>query len=222
MTYSAGEIEIISLADGKISALPGASGNGFVNDMPSWSPDGKKLLFCRYIPNPGTNAINPVKIYRIPFNGGKGGTATLLFKNPPSNYCYFPKYSPDGKFVSFVSGDASKGYFARKSSTIWILSLENNSMKKLSFNIPGEMNSWHSWSTDGNWLVFSATRPGRLLTSLYLARIGRDGEGYPSVLIAFDDSYKVNLPFLVPGSSRLDFGKNLGRFIESMLRQDKE
>lgn len=219
MTYSAGDIEIFDPAGGKILPLPGASDSNYVNDMPSWSPDGKTIVFCRYKPDPGTNLLKPVRLFLVPYNSGKGGRPVPLLKNPPSDYCYFPKFSPDGRFISFVSGDASKGYFARKSSSIWLYALETGNIKKLSLNIPGTMNSWHAWSSDARWIVFSTKRSRNELTALFLAKIDPDGADHPAVKIAFNPDYKANLPVLVPAGSRPDFGKTLPEFIETFMKK---
>jgi Tol biopolymer transport system component len=81
------------------------------------------------------------------------------------------------------------------------------------------MNSWHAWSSDSRWIVFSTKRDRNELTALYLAEIDPGGAGHPPVKIASDDEYKVNLPFLVPEGSRLDFGKDLPKFIDSIMRR---
>ncbi len=217
MTYSSGRIEIFNQSEGKILPLPGASDTNYVSDMPSWSPDGKNIVFCRYEANPGVNLLKPVRLFIVPYNNGKGGKAVPLLKKPPSDYCYFPKFSPNGKFVSFVSGNASKGYFARKSSSIWLYSLLSGDLKKLSLNKPGTMNSWHAWSSDSRWMVFSTKRDRDELTTLYMAKIDPDGSGHPPVKIAFDNDYKVNLPFLVPEGKLPDFGKDLPKFIDAIM-----
>jgi Tol biopolymer transport system component len=46
------------------------------------------------------------------------------------------------------------------------------------------MNSWHSWSPDGRWLVFSSKEHSDY-TQLYLTRITGKGEASPPVWLDY-------------------------------------
>jgi hypothetical protein len=219
MTYVAGELAIFDMTANTVKPLAGADDKEYVNDMPSWSPDGETIVFCRYKPNMKENRLNPVTIYTIPFGDGDGGDPEPLLEKAPGPYCYFPRYSPDGRFVSFVCGDASKGYFARNRSDIWLYDIERKKLRKLTCNMPDMMNSWHAWSTDGRWMVFSTKRSAGNLTSLYLVKIEKDGADHPAVKISYHDRYKVNLPYVVPGDVGLDYGGNLIRFVNSIMKK---
>jgi hypothetical protein len=222
MTYNAGDIAIFDLYSGRLVSLPGASGAGFVEDMPVWSPDCASILFCRYVPNPGVNGLKPMTLMQVPFNEGKGGEARRVLENQPSAYCYFPKWSPDGKYISFVSGDASRGYFARNSSEIWLYAPKIKLLRKLKLNIPGTMNSWHTWSSDGRWIVFASKRGKNRLTAAYCARIEADGADHPAFRIAFNSGMKINLPYLIPAGASALTGRDFGKIVESVFHNRLE
>ena len=107
----------------------------------SSSRDGKSFLF---------------DLYRIPFNDGQGGKAEPLAgasNNGRSNY--FPKYSPDGKWIVFCQ---AKSYMLlQPDSELYIIPGRGRRGAAAACNTP-RMNSWHSWSPNGQWLVFSSKR----------------------------------------------------------------
>ena len=109
-------------------SLRGADDPEFVQSNPTWSPDGKELIFARAkayraksisaradvllsetdVPEFVTQR-QPFRydLYRIPFNDGQGGAAEPLSgasDNGMSNF--FPKYSPDGKWVVFCKANS--------------------------------------------------------------------------------------------------------------------
>jgi hypothetical protein len=197
LRYQSGDIAIYDMATKEIKLLPGASEMDYVEDMPVWSPDGKELLFVKY--KSGKDApIESVSIYRIPFNSGDGGTPEpVVIASGSGDFNYFPTYSPDGKWISFVKGEGSRGVFARKTSDIYILSRIGATSKKLSLNTDGVMDSWHRWSKDGSKIVFSSKRGGDM-TALYMSTIDVDGNASHPVKLAGYDNVKVNIPEFVP------------------------
>lgn len=202
MVYTAGDICLLEAGATDLRVLPGASDPDFVEDSPSWSADGDTLVFSRYRPSPGAVRLNPVGLYTIAVNSGRGGIAKRLLERPPSEYCFFPNFSPDGKWISFVSADASGSYFARRSSDIWLFSTVTGKAHRLECNVPDAMDSWHAWSSDSKWLVFSSNRDADGLTSLYLSRIESDGKAMPPVRITLDSKMKANLPVMIPPTDR--------------------
>ena len=104
-------------ATGEVQPLPGADDPRYVQTNAVWSPDGKYLVFARaeakapypeggklaeYANDPNETPIQ-YDLYRIPFNGGKGGRPEPIAgasRNGMSNT--FPKVSPDGRWIVFV------------------------------------------------------------------------------------------------------------------------
>jgi tetratricopeptide (TPR) repeat protein len=119
-------------------------------------------------------------LYRIPFNGGKGGSPQPLpgaSSNGMSNY--FPKFSPDGKWIVFCQ--ANSFMLLQPDSTLYILPAEGGEPRRLACNT-GRMNSWHSWSPNGKWLVFSS-KAFTPYTQLFLTHIDERGQSMRPVLL---------------------------------------
>jgi len=197
LRYQSGDIAIYDMATKEIKLLPGAGEMDFVEDMPAWSPDGKELLFVKYKSEKDA-PIESMSIYRVPFNNGAGGTPEpAVLASGGGDYNYFPTYSPDGRWISFVKGEGSRGVFARKTSDIYLLPRTGGAPKRLPLNTEGVMDSWHRWSKDGSKLVFSSKRGGDM-TALYMSIVDVDGNTSRPVKVAGYDSIKVNIPEFTP------------------------
>jgi Tol biopolymer transport system component len=185
------------MATKEIRLLPGASEMDFVEDMPAWSPDGKELLFVKYKSEKAA-PIENMSIYRIPFNNSAGGTPEpVVIASGNGDFNYFPTYSPEGTWISYVKGAGENGVFARKTSDIYLLPRIGGTPKKLSLNTEDVMDSWHRWSKDGKSIVFSSKRGGDL-TALYRSTVDADGNTSRPVKVELYDNIKVNIPELVP------------------------
>jgi Flp pilus assembly protein TadD len=182
--------------------LPGADDRRSVQSNPVWSPDGKTILFaraeCYKLPNlkdPSSALVTREEvseffeggkkfrydIYSIAFNGGKGGQPTPLpgaSDNGKSNY--FPRFSPDGKWIVFCQSDTFM--LLRPDSTLYIMPATGGTPRRMRCNFADKMNSWHSWSPNGRWLVF-ASKVGGPFTQLWLTHIDADGNDTPAVLL---------------------------------------
>jgi tetratricopeptide (TPR) repeat protein len=179
---------------GRLQPLPGADDPRYVQTNAVWSPDGKYLVFARAearapYPEGGklaefANDPNETQIrydlYRIPFNGGKGGRAEPLAGasgNGMSNT--FPKVSPDGRWIVFVQ--ARNGLLMRPDSRLFIVPAQDGKARPMRCNTP-LMNSWHSFSPNGRWLVFSS-KSWSPYTRMFLTHIDKDGRDSPPILI---------------------------------------
>jgi Flp pilus assembly protein TadD len=92
---------------------------------------------------------------------------------------YFPKYSPDGKWIVFTK---SKSYMLlQPDSELYIIPAAGGVARRLRYNT-ARMNSWHSWSSNSRWLVFSSKVNGPY-TQLFLTHIDEDGNDSPAVLL---------------------------------------
>ena len=197
-------------ATGKKQPLPGADDERFVQTNAVWSPDGKFVVFARAEARdpetPGQNvpkhANDPEEtqikydLYRIPFNGGKGGVPVPIegaSDNGMSNS--FPKVSPDGRWIVFVQSRNAE--LMRPDSQLYIVPFEGGVARRLRCNTP-LMNSWHSFSPNGRWLVFSS-KSRSPYTQMFLTHLDKEGNSSPAILIdnATAANRAVNIPEFV-------------------------
>jgi tetratricopeptide (TPR) repeat protein len=193
-----------------LQPLPGADDSRYVQANAAWSPDGKYLVFARAealspYPEGGklaefANDPNETQIrydlYRIPFNGGKGGRPEPVAgasANGMSNS--FPKISPDGRWIVFVQ--ARNGLLMRPDSRLYIVPAQGGKARQMRCNTP-IMNSWHSFSPNGRWLVFSS-KSWSPYTRMFLTHLDEEGRDSPPILIdnAAAANRAVNIPEFV-------------------------
>jgi len=103
--------------------------------------------------------------------------------------------SPDGKWIVFVQ--CKNGLLMRPDSKLYIVPAQGGEARPLKCNTP-LMNSWHSFSPNGRWLVFSS-KARSPYTQLYLTHIDENGNDSPAILIENSTAANraVNLPEFV-------------------------
>ncbi len=202
---------------GSFSPLPGADDPNYVQSNPTWSPDGRTIVFARTrayelqnTRGKGKVLLTPEEcreflqdgkpfkfdLYRIPFNGGRGGVAEPIkgaSNNDMSNF--FARYSPDGRWIVYCR--ANSYMLLQPDSELYIIPAEGGDARRLECNT-ARMNSWHSFSPNGRWLVFSS-KAHTDYTQLLLAHFDADGRtSAPIVLDQFTAADRAaNIPEFV-------------------------
>jgi Tol biopolymer transport system component len=115
--------------------------HGERNDgFPSWSPDGKRLVF-----RTADKAGKGLRIAEV----DTGEIKVLTEGNHTDN---FPDWSPKGDWICFTSNREDNDY------EIYLIRPDGTGLKRLT-HLPG--NDGHStWSPDGEWIAFSSGRAG--------------------------------------------------------------
>ena len=207
-----GILAYYSRETGEMKGLPGADDPDYVHCDPVWSPAGDWLVFARaeardpyvegvelatYANDPKETSVQ-YDLYRIAFEDGEGGRPERIegaSANGMSNT--FPKVSPDGKWIVFVK--CRNGQLMRPDSELWIVPAAGGEARRMQCNQPGDtMNSWHSFSPNGRWMVFSS-KANTPYTQMFLTHIDEDGNDSPPILIpnATAANRAVNLPEFV-------------------------
>ncbi len=209
-----GILAYYSMTEREIRPLPGANDYNYVQANPNWSPDEKYIVFARArTKNEVHDNIRDVSpkhkdaniyelnkkyniqfdLFRVPFNYGKGGRPEPLAgasNNGMSNY--FARYSPDGKWIVFTQ--SSTGIMLQPDSRLFIIPADGGKPREMHCNRE-EFNSWHSWSPNSRWLLFTS-KVNTPFTEIFLTHVDEFGnDSVPVVLSRFSDpEYAANVP----------------------------
>lgn len=172
-------------------SLPGADNPDYVQTNPVFSPDGKWIVFA--LAKAVKGAVDPkifsggaalfrYDLFRIPFNDGKGGKAEpLIGASDNSRSNYFPRFTPDGRWIIYTQSDSFM--IIQPDAELHIVPADGGKDRKLFLQGDKSMKSWHSISPNGRWLVFSSKANGPY-TQLWLSHL--DEEGSESVPVLLD------------------------------------
>ncbi len=159
-------------------------------NTPVFSPDGRTLYYltCRQQDYPihfKEEQYNLCSISFDPATGSFGQHADTIFNAAAQGKSVtWPRPSYDGRFMLFTLIDY--GYFSiwHEESDQWLLDMETGEARPLDVINSPRADSYHNWSPDSRWIVFTSRRDDGLYSRLYLASIGPDG--------------KATKPFMLP------------------------
>ncbi|MDK2841434.1 MAG: hypothetical protein PWQ17_939 [Anaerophaga sp.] len=196
---SRSDIVIYDTRDNKVITDKKLMSKNWFETFPTFSPDGKSLYFCSSKATKMPAEYQDVKynLCRIEFDPVKGelGTKvdTLVRVFDTNRSVSFPRISPNGKFLMFTLADYGNFSIWHKEADLYLLNLETGKYSPLEQVNSNDTESYHSWSSNSNWTVFSSRRVNGLYTMPYFAWIGNDGKaGKPFLLPQKDPDYYLN------------------------------
>ena len=162
-------------------------------NCPTFSSDGKRLYFCSAQAREMPKEFEQVRfdlcsIAFDPATGTFGTEVDTLYK--ASDYgksISWPRLSPDGRHLLLTI--ANYGYFMiwNKSADLYMLDLTTKELNPLTLANSPDVESYHSWSSNGRWAVFSSRRDDGLYTRLYITHIDENGEASKAFMLPQED-----------------------------------
>lgn len=217
VTDQASDLVIYNVKTNTVTTSPKISTSSREN-FPTWSPDGKWLYFISAPETQGDfqsrfyTQYSLLKILYDPVSNTWGDADTVLSAHLTGKSITFPRISPDGRYMLFCMID--HGYFSinHAGSDLYLMDLTTGNYHKLDINSPAN-ESYHGWSMNGRWFVFSSKRLNNLFSQPYFSYFDNNGKAHKPFILPqkdplFYDSYlyNFNIPELVNGKVDIDQG----------------
>lgn len=173
--------------------------------FPAWAPDGKTLYYCSAHFEWKDSALTKVdeiikrsqeikyNIYRKRFNPETMafGPRELVFSADSLNKsATLPRISPDGRYLMFALAEYGVFHIWHHDADLWLLDLQTGQARALQEINSPDTESYHSWSSNSKWVVFSSRRDDGTYTRPFFAHIDNNGHGTkPFELPSADPDY---------------------------------
>ena len=177
--------------------------------FPCWAPDGSRLYYCRAaVPASLLGEHNPIDtalkydsllydIYSMPFDAETrtfGEPRLELNASGMGKSTSVPRISPDGSYLLFTLGDYGQFHIWHRSSDLWVkrikdegLGTEDEGADSLyaltAANSPEWPDSYHTWSSNGRWIVFASRRDDHNYSRVFITYFDRDGQAHRAFML---------------------------------------
>jgi hypothetical protein len=187
----ASDVVVYDVEKHEIITTPALFSTGAFETFPTFSPDGRTLYFCSAPAQPMPRSFKEVKysLCSISFDPASrtfgSATDTLYHAAEGGKSASFPRVSPDGKFLMYTLSAYGNFSIWHRDADLYLTDLAagggNSPLDALN---SADVESYHSWSSNSRWIIFSSRRMDGLYTRPFIAYINSEG--------------KASKPFLLP------------------------
>ena len=149
---------------------------------PVFSADGRSLYFCaaQAIPE-GSYKLDSIRynLCRIDFNPETGtfgdSIETVIDAVAQGKSVSFPRPSYDGRYICYTLSDYGQFSIWHHEADLYMLDLTTKKSTAMDNANSDDTESFHNWSTNSRWLVFSSRRDDSLFTRPYFCHVDKNG-----------------------------------------------
>lgn len=179
-----------------------------LESFPYWAPDGKSLYYCcastdsvarAAKTNAISNAYDQVRynIIKRSFDAAAktfGPAETILDAASEGMSATLPRPSPVEPYLLFTMAPFGNFHIWHKDSDLYLMDLRTGEYRSLDALNSSDVESYHSWSSNGRWIIFSSRRDDGRYTRFYIAYFSREGVAHkPFILPQADPGHDGRL-----------------------------
>ena len=186
----ASDVVVYDVKKHEIVTSPLLSSKKVFETFPTFSADGKTLYYCSAdsvkIPDDYDKVrYSLCSISFDPLSRTFGDKVDTLYNARIwGKSVSFPRVSPNGKFLMFTLSGYGNFSIWHKDADLYMVNLSARTIMSMDILNSKDVESYHSWSSNSRWVVFSSRRIDGLYTRPFIAYIDRNG--------------KASKPFLLP------------------------
>ena len=149
--------------------------------FPAFSPDGKYLYYSTSEACSVPAEYEKVKcsVCRIPFDAATGtfGHEVDTLLNGPNDDCSYTLVRPsyDGRWLMYCVSSRSNFPVFQPDADLCLMNLKTGETRRLKEVNSNQTDSYHNWSADSHWFVFSSKREDGMFARLYFASVDEQG-----------------------------------------------
>ena len=178
---------------------------------PYWHPSGRYIAFSINRTTQQLHSTQRTEVYDTASDVIVYDVERHTFLSVPglasqSSFDTFPSFSPDGRFMLCTLSGYGTFPIWHKDADLYMIDLKSGVGSYPETLNSNDTESYHSWSSNGRWVVFSSRRLDGLYTRPFIAYVGKDGKtGKPFLLPQKEADYyaglmkSYNIPEFVTG-----------------------
>jgi len=191
------DLAVYLVGEQKVAWVPELATPEWLETYPTWAPDGKHLYFCRApVLWDETHTVPPPRYAEVRYSLMRvgcdieartwGAVETVLSAEETGQSITLPRFSPDGRFLVFCMSNYSTFPTFQPDSDLYIMDMESGEYRRMECNSE-YAESWHCWSRNGRWLVFSSKRANSPFIRAYFTHIDESGRSSKAFVLPQKD-----------------------------------
>ncbi len=173
--------------------------DSLLETFPCWSPAGDKIYYCvgSLYDHQSTGTVRPKDFNTLRYNivsrtfqssdQSFGEEVTEINCDSIGISASVPRISPDGRYLLFTAGSYGQFHIWHKSADLYVKDLEADSVYPLQEANSTDADSYHCWSSNGRWIVFSSRRDDGSYTRLYITYFNPKGKASKAFILPQQD-----------------------------------
>ena len=177
---TASDLVVMDLRDHSLIVDPRLTTEDWLESSPAFTPDGKTLYFCKAKAYDVPRQVDSIRydLMRVSFDaetGALGEIETVIPASGNGRSVSFPRPSYDGRWLMYNEADFGVFPIDHKEADLWLMDLATGQTRPIDEVNSPLSESFHNWSSDSRWFLFSSRRDDGLYVQVYIASIDEDG-----------------------------------------------
>lgn len=231
---SASDLQVYDVEKNELLLSPLLKQSSVYETFPAFSADGRSLYFCSANALPeGSLQLDSIhyNLCCIDFDPATGHYGnhidTIIDAEAQNKSVSFPRPSYDGRFLCYTLSDYGQFSIWHHEADLYLLDLTTGESKPMTNANSDDTESFHNWSTNSRWLVFSSRRDDGLFTRPYFCHVDAKGNISKAFMLPqqnprrfYRDRFlSFNAPDFVICPTHFD-GRKASRIINDDYRKD--